>query len=179
MALTSIAAKPQAIDYYDIVWQVDDNTGFNVQYENRYITISDSLVSIKIRPEASNIAWSCDISNKTSDKVVIKWKDATMGNSSTSRVLFGDMRMFEISNEVPDGILYKNGSISKDILGEEYARNSYLSLVYFKDMKKAYKKYKLPQTCSVHINIPIEHNGVVKIFELVFRGEYSGKQSNK
>lgn len=171
----------QAIDYDNVKWTVKDSSGFNVNYiRSSDIQVSDSIISFTISPRSYKSIWDCKIQNIGADKINIKWKDAAMGSSNPSRILFGDLRMFEINKELPDAVIYRGSFIEKEIGGEYYIGKEYTpNMIPLKEMKKDFKKTGSVQNCNVTIIIPIEYNGMLKTCKFVFIGEYAGKIKSK
>lgn len=170
----------QIIDYDHVKWDLKNKDDYKVEYTNwGEIIISDSIVSFTIRPKASKMLWDCKISNTGSDKIIVKWNEAAMGSYSVSKIVFGDMNSFDMKREIPNALIYKDSYLNKSIGGSNYIGDGYiLDMVRLKDMKKDFKKQKKTQFTSVTIIIPIEYDGVEKLYKLDLRGEYAGKIKN-
>lgn len=176
--LLPLLLSAQVVDYDHVVWDLKNKDGYNIEYNSSEISISDENLTFSITPKAYTPMWSCNIYNHGVDKVLIKWNEAAMGSYITSRMLFGDMRQFEINREIPSATLYKNGSLSKQIIGEDYAKYGN-DMVRLKDLKKSFKKTKEPQNTSVTIIIPIEINNETKLYQFELSGTYAGKIKKK
>lgn len=171
----SIVVNAQYIDYNKITWSgVCDNK--NVSYDRFYgITIQDSIVSISVKPITDRNDWDINIKNISKSKIIIKWEAATIGDSySSTRVLFGTMKMYQINDPMQPSVIYQGSSLDKNIIGQQYAENEFYNLVSKKEMKKWFKKYKRPEKRTVVLIVPIEYNDKEYIYKLQYTATYSG-----
>lgn len=176
VAFFPLLTYAQVIDTDNVKWELKNKDGFNVKYTNwGEIVISDSVVTCTIRPKSYTPFWAFEIKNDGVEKIIVKWKEAAMGSYNTSRILFGDMRKFEINREIPDATIYKGSSLRKDIVGENYIGEYSSGMVLLKQMKDSFKKTKKTQYTNVTIIIPIEYNGIEKLYKFELDGEYAGK----
>lgn len=170
--------KGQIIDSDKVEWDVKNKENLEVSYTKwGEIIIKDSGVSFTIRPRAYTPLWEIQISNELSHSISIIWNEAAMGSGRTmSRIVFGDMNKITMSNKIPNSIIYEGKYLQKDIIGEDYAKNSYMSLYPLKTMKEIYKMKKSPQSYDVDIIIPIMINEEQKVFKITLTGIYDAKR---
>ena len=91
------------------------------------------------------------------------------------RIVLGEMNFFQISQSIPDDIIYPDDFLGKEITSVSNA-NTRFSPVMTSDVKKRYNKTKQPQHVHIPIIICIEYQGVERLYRFTYNGIYNGKR---
>lgn len=174
----SIITRAQYVDYNKISWtgSCDNKEIFYEKY--RGVGVKDSIISIIVQPISDSNTWNIIIINHSNDKIIVKWDGATIGNTySSTRVLFGTMRRYQINDPMQPSVIHAGLSLDKKIIGQEYAENAFYNLASKKAIKKRCKENKtyLSTRADVVLVIPIEY----KNKEYIYRIEYTATCSPK
>ena len=179
LPFTSFAQSKDYVfyDLYDVGWSVStEDTTLQVLCSDKYnMGVKDSIVSIVFQPDASpyTSCWYFTIRNHSQEPITIKWMKSQINGS---RMLLGEMRRFQISQPIPDDIIYPGNSLSKQITSVSMADNYMIRPLYLYDAKKAFKKTKQPQYGKANLVVCLEYNGVEKIYRFTYKGVYNGKR---
>lgn len=164
-------------DLYDVGWSVStEDTTLQILCSDQYnMGVKDSIVSIVFKPDASpyTSCWLFTVKNHSQEPITIKWMKSQINGS---RMILGEMRRFQISQPIPDDIIYPGDFLLKQITSVNMADNYMIRPLYLYDAKKAFKKTKQPQYGKANLVVCLECNGVEKIYRFTYKGVYNGKR---
>ena len=164
-------------DSSDVGWSIStEDSSLELFSSGLYdMGVKDSIASIEYQPDASDytVCWWFTVRNLSQEPITIKWMKSQINGS---RMLLGEMRRFQISQPIPDDIIYPGEHLLKEITSVNMADNYMIRPLYLYDAKKAFKKTKEPQYGKANLVVCIEHNGIEKIYRFTYTGVYNGKR---
>lgn len=164
-------------DSSDVGWSIStEDSSLELFSSGLYnMGVKDSIVSIGYRPDASDytVCWWFTVSNLSQEPITIKWMKSQINGS---RMILGEMRRFQISQPIPDDIIYPGEYLFKEITSVNMADNYMIRPLYLYEAKKEFKKTKQPQYGEARLVVCIEHNGIEKIYRFSYTGVYNGKR---
>lgn len=164
-------------DSSDVGWSIStEDSSLELFSSGLYdMGVKDSIASIEYQPDASDnkVCWWFTVCNLSKDPITIKWMKSQINGS---RMLLGEMRRFQISQPIPDDIIYPGEHLLKQITSVNMAENYMIRPLYLYEAKKAFKKTKQPQYGEAKLVVCIEHNGIEKIYRFSYKGVYNGKR---
>lgn len=169
-----VDAQTEYRDFEGLKWTVKSDNLHTSEYLPDELILEDDSLSFDFSPNFTSYRQEIrvHIYNKTGQKVRVKWNEAVLYGS---RVLFADMRRFEINQPLQDGIIYSQQGIYKTLTNEFIANNPYVRIVDFDGLKKTYKKTKTIQSKDFTLIIPILYSDNKEVdYKFNFIATYDG-----
>lgn len=176
LLITNFINAQKYIDNESYVWEIRKPKNFSVKSGYWGITISNDTIEATIRPQYNIVEFT--LTNVSKDRISIIWNESSMGNYDMSNIVFGDMRMIQIGNPIPNSYLNPNDILTKQITGSSLAAKKAPIVNYSKNKKMA-KKNKMKWNDFINISLVVEYNNEKKIYKIELLGTYEKEYSKK
>lgn len=176
LLITNFINAQKYIDNESYIWEIRKPKNFSVKSGYWGITISNDTIEATIRPQYNIVEFT--LTNVSKDRISIIWNESSMGNYDMSNIVFGDMRMIQIGNPIPNSYLNPNDILTKQITGSSLAAKKAPIVNYSKNKKMA-KKNKMKWNDFINISLVVEYNNEKKIYKIELLGTYEKEYSKK